>query len=449
MAVAVLLFAVALLMGLAVSPQGAFAADQGASSGLAAGSADLGAVAGEQAGTTAEVEKSHAKTPTPVYAGATSMPVSSKATWTLKNCTIKVVSGAGVVSVKGRTVTAKKAGVAKIGVFNKNGVRVATRTVSVYKLSSVYLMQSCMKGKSNMCLDMDGASKANGAQMIVWGKNGGANQMFTFKLQSDGSYTVKSLNSGKLLDVSGASKKWGQNVIQWQSNGGKNQRWRLTVDASNRITFVNVNSGLVFDVNGGKADWGARMIQWGSNGGLNQKWKLISLSKYKLYIPVLQRATSGTGEFAQWKKSAIPLSKYTKERPKYALFDIDGDGVKELIVSNQGLTSLAEEEIKVYTLRSGRVVSSGTVSLFRHGRLSIVGGYDLVFVSSGPAVDYRGPLKGIVGLYMNGTDVRTYSIWNGYVSATDSDEPFRRAFGSGVSHKLLPMTKTSSYSALK
>ena len=88
-AVAGLLFAVVLLASLAFSPQGAFAADQGASSSLAAGSADLGAVAGAQAGTTAEVEKSHAKTPTPVYAGATSMPVSSKATWTLKNCTIR------------------------------------------------------------------------------------------------------------------------------------------------------------------------------------------------------------------------------------------------------------------------------------------------------------------------------------------------------------------------
>ena len=218
-----------------------------------------------------------AQTPTPSYKGATSMPVSSKATWTLKNCTIKVISGKDVVSVKGNVVTAKKAGFAKVGVYNKLGTRVATRSVTVYKLSGKYLMQSCMKGKSGMCLDMNGASKANGAQMIVWGKNGGKNQQFTFAKQKDGSYVIKSVNSGKVLDVNGASKAWGQNVIQWKANGGKNQRWRLTVDASNRITFTNVNSGLVFDVSGGKADWGANMIQWGANGGPNQKWKLVKV----------------------------------------------------------------------------------------------------------------------------------------------------------------------------
>ena len=218
----------------------------------------------------------------PSYKGATSMPVSSKAGWTLKNCTLKVVSGTGVVSVKGNVVTAKKAGIAKIGVYNKLGTRVATRSVTVYKLSGKYLMQSCMKGKSNMCLDMNGASKENGAQMIVWGKNGGTNQHFTFAKQKDGSYTIKSVNSKKLVDVNGASKAWGQNVIQWQANGGANQRWRIKVDASNRLTFVNVNSGLVFDVEGGKADWGARMIQWGSNGGLNQKWKLVKAPNWRV-----------------------------------------------------------------------------------------------------------------------------------------------------------------------
>ena len=246
----------------------------------------------------------------PSYAGASSMPVSSKATWTLKNCTLKVVSGSAV-SVKGNVVTAKKAGVAKLDIYNKLGKQVATKSVSVYKLSGYYIMQSCMKGKSDMCLDMNGASKENGAQMIVWGKNGGLNQQFTFALQSDGSYTVKSVNSGKLLDVNGASKAWGQNVIQWQANGGANQRWRLTVDASNRITFVNVNSGLVFDVNGGKADWGANMIQWGANGGLNQKWKLVSSSTFVYVIAEANDSKYSYNKYGLLTKIESPYDKTT------------------------------------------------------------------------------------------------------------------------------------------
>ena len=88
---------------------------------------------------------------------------------------------------------------------------------------------------------------------------------------------VNTTDDDYMLDVNGASKAWGQNVIQWQANGGANQKWRISVDANNRATFTNVNSGLVFDVSGGKADWGAPMIQWGANGGLNQKWSLVAV----------------------------------------------------------------------------------------------------------------------------------------------------------------------------
>ena len=208
---------------------------------------------------------------------ASRMPTGSTSTWTSEfKSSIKILSGTGVVSIKGKTVTALKPGTATVGLY-ANGAKIAERKITVYALSGKYLMQSCMKGKSGMCLDMNGASKANGAQMIVWGKNGGNNQKFTFLKQKDGSYVVKSVNSGKVLDVNGASKAWGQNVIQWQANGGANQKWRISVDAANRATFTNVNSKLVFDVSGGKADWGAPMIQWGANGGLNQKWTLVAV----------------------------------------------------------------------------------------------------------------------------------------------------------------------------
>ena len=211
---------------------------------------------------------------------ATRMPVGSSSVWKYESSAssykLEILTGKGVVSIKGRTVTALKPGMATVGLYC-NGVKVSQRKVTVYALSGKYLMQSCMKGKSGMCLDMNGASKANGAQMIVWGKNGGKNQQFTFLKQKDGSYVIKSVNSGKVLDVNGASKSWGQNVIQWQANGGANQKWRISVDGANRATFTNVNSGLVFDVSGGKADWGAPMIQWGGNGGLNQKWSLVAV----------------------------------------------------------------------------------------------------------------------------------------------------------------------------
>lgn len=87
-------------------------------------------------------------------------------------------------------------------------------------------------------------------------------------------YTLVNRNSGKCLDVNGASTADGANVQQWTCNGGQNQRWRVE-DAGGYSRLVNVQSGKVLDVaNCGSAD-GANVQQWAWLNNACQQWRLL------------------------------------------------------------------------------------------------------------------------------------------------------------------------------
>ncbi len=131
--------------------------------------------------------------------------------------------------------------------------------------------------KSSDELDVTGASKKAGANVIQWPDNGGTNQQWTLVSAGNGVFTLVNKNSGLLLDVSGASKTAGAQVIQWNSNGGTNQQWRLVAVSGGLYNIVSVNSGLYLDVAGASTSSGANIIQSSSTGGTDQQWLLNSL----------------------------------------------------------------------------------------------------------------------------------------------------------------------------
>ena len=218
------------------------------------------------------IKSNKLNTTKPSWSGATKMPVNSTAAYSVKNGTIKVKSGGAYIGLSGNKVTAKKKGSAKLALINKSGKEVATRTIEVFDLKGEYIMQSSIN--SNYVLDIRGKSKNNSAQMIVWTKNGGKNQKYSFEKQTNGSYAIKCLHSGKYVDVQGGGTKKSQKVIQYTWKNGTNQKWKISVDSKNQVTFLNLKSGMAFDVRGGKAAKGKEMIQYPSNGGNNQKWVL-------------------------------------------------------------------------------------------------------------------------------------------------------------------------------
>ncbi|MEV4517053.1 ricin-type beta-trefoil lectin domain protein [Dactylosporangium sp. NPDC049525] len=114
---------------------------------------------------------------------------------------------------------------------------------------------------SNRCLDVNGASQADGAVVQIWDCNGGANQQWT--LTSSNQLTVY---GNKCLDVPGTAS--GSRVRIWTCNGGANQQWRLNADG----TVMGVGSGLCLDVNGAGTANGTAVQLWTCNGGTNQQW---------------------------------------------------------------------------------------------------------------------------------------------------------------------------------
>ncbi len=218
----------------------------------------------------------------PAWSGATKMPVSSTADFTVTGgayLRVKVngkwatsddyVSISSVNDTTKRVTAKKKTGTTTVYLL-VNGKQVKSQKVTIFAIhNKKYEFESSVD--KNYVLDIQGGSKKDGAQMIVYKRNGGANQKYQFALQSDGTYAIRSVNSKKWLTVDSKSNKY---VQQWSWKGTDAQKWRITVDSSNRVTFVNVATNKCFDVQGGKTKNSAKMIVWQYNGGKNQKWKL-------------------------------------------------------------------------------------------------------------------------------------------------------------------------------
>ncbi|MFF5229407.1 RICIN domain-containing protein [Dactylosporangium sp. NPDC000521] len=80
--------------------------------------------------------------------------------------------------------------------------------------------------KDNRCLDVNGGSKDNGAQILQWDCHGGPNQQWRLQRDGDG-FRFVSMNSGRCIGVDSGSPAPGAAVRQWDCDNSANQRWQL------------------------------------------------------------------------------------------------------------------------------------------------------------------------------------------------------------------------------
>lgn len=99
-----------------------------------------------------------------------------------------------------------------------------------------------------VCLN---AVASPGTPVTVEGCNGTANQQWVFRLAPDGYYDIVNSSSGLCLNVQYASLAAGAPVILWPCNSGGNQassEWTTDGIASNPspnvMSIININSGL-------------------------------------------------------------------------------------------------------------------------------------------------------------------------------------------------------------
>ncbi|MFF4750908.1 ricin-type beta-trefoil lectin domain protein [Streptomyces sp. NPDC002514] len=119
-----------------------------------------------------------------------------------------------------------------------------------------------IKGLAGKCVDVAGASAANGTPVQLYDCNGTAAQQWA--VGSDG--TIRAL--GKCLDVTGNGTADGSAVQLWDCTGGPNQKW--AVSAAHDI--VNPQANKCLDATGNSSANGTRLQIWTCSGGANQKW---------------------------------------------------------------------------------------------------------------------------------------------------------------------------------
>ncbi len=134
-----------------------------------------------------------------------------------------------------------------------------------------YTIVSAFSGK---CLDIAGASRADGAQVQQAQCGGAKSQKFAVKDMGGGWYRLLDANSSKAVDIAAASSVDGAKVQQYSDNATMAQRFSIRPGADSTTYVIrNENSGKCLDV----ADWstndGGRIQQWTCSGNANQAYR--------------------------------------------------------------------------------------------------------------------------------------------------------------------------------
>ncbi|WP_267134051.1 MULTISPECIES: ricin-type beta-trefoil lectin domain protein [unclassified Streptomyces] len=119
---------------------------------------------------------------------------------------------------------------------------------------------------SDRCLDVDDASTAAGATVLIWDCHTAANQLWT--TWAGGEIRVF---GDKCLDAYEQGTAGGTRVVTWPCNGQDNQKWTLGPDGSIR----NVHAGLCLDTDQAGTANGTPLVLWTCDGRAGQRWTRV------------------------------------------------------------------------------------------------------------------------------------------------------------------------------
>jgi hypothetical protein len=126
------------------------------------------------------------------------------------------------------------------------------------------------------CLDVNGWSADDGADVQLWTCHGGANQRWRFEGLTDGTSRLINTASGKALDAADCGTTDGTDIQQWTWLDNACQRWSAIDTDSGWMRLRNPNSGKVADVaNCGSAD-GTDVRLWTWLDNYCQQWQAQS-----------------------------------------------------------------------------------------------------------------------------------------------------------------------------
>eukprot|EP00727_Mastigamoeba_balamuthi_P008046 m51a1_g3862 hypothetical protein (239) ;mRNA; f:412306-413022 len=123
-------------------------------------------------------------------------------------------------------------------------------------------------------LDVQGARRTRGANVIVYAANGDANQLWRI----DECGCLQSAHSGLVLDVEGCAPRAGAQAVQWERSAGPTQRWRFYPNGAIALEGTN----LFLTVEGCRFANSTRVLAMPCNGGGDsQRWRVVIPGQYQ------------------------------------------------------------------------------------------------------------------------------------------------------------------------
>lgn len=129
----------------------------------------------------------------------------------------------------------------------------------------------------NRVLDIDHASTADSASVLLYTPTGSKNQVFHIESVGTGQYKITSASSGKVLDLQHNITANGADIAQFTSSGADNQKWEFYRLLNGRVLIASVSAGTknkVIDLPHASSDLYTKIQLWAASGSENQQFLL-------------------------------------------------------------------------------------------------------------------------------------------------------------------------------
>ena len=199
-----------------------------------------------------------------------------------------------------------------------------------------------VRSKVASSVDIPGGSAADSTAIQLYSGNGSKAQQFTFTRQSDGSYEIVNVNSGKALDVRNGVAENNAIVQQYSRNNSQAQRWFIR-DSGAGYYLQSALGNWVLDLSGGNTANGAAIRLYTPNGTASQLFVvsssdvsittgvsmiITSVANKKLVTDVTSASTANGARVQLYSSNNTNAQKYR--------FESIGNGTYKIVNINSG-----------------------------------------------------------------------------------------------------------------
>ena len=253
-----------------------------------------------------------------------------------------------------------------------------------------------VRSKVASSVDIPGGSAADSTAIQLYSGNSSKAQQFTFTRQSDGSYEIVNVNSGKALDVRNGVVENNAVVQQYSRNNSQAQRWFIR-DSGAGYYLQSALGNWVLDLSGGNTANGAAIRLHAPNGTAPQLFVvsssdasiatgvsmiITSVANKKLVTDVTGASTANGARVQLYSSNNTNAQKYR--------FESIGNGTYKIINANSGKvldvsggSTANGAALQQYT-SNNTVAQQWTMRNYGSGRIA------LVSVNANKAVDIPG-----------------------------------------------------------